>query len=298
MKKIKEKNKNSVFFNVLAVSFIVLQILVVYLPCIWGVMQTFKSRTNWILDKIGMPTDPTLNAYDLFFRYFYVNVVRNGKPVKVYFEGAVLNTLLYAGGSSFFGFFVQYITAYVLFRFKHYKSSPIFYAIIVIAINLPLAGGVAASLKLYRAIGFYDNMVGMWILNAHPLNFYFLVLYSSFYVVPNDLYEAAEVDGAGRFHIMFKIALPIVMPVVFLYFLTTFIAEWNNYQTCLMFMPSYPTVGYALYKFKFLSSPPEVNHTTVKLAAAYMCALPVIILFIIFGNKMMKGVSVSGGIKG
>ena len=298
MKKIKEKSKNSVLFNVIAISLIVLQIVLVYVPCLWGIAQTFKSRTNWILDKIGFPTDPTFTAYELFFRYFYVDVVRNGIPEKVYFEGTVLNTLLYAGGSSFLGFICQYITAYVLFRYKHFRSSPIFYSIIVIAINLPLAGGVAASLKLYHALGFYDNMVAMWILNAHPHNFYFLVLYSSLYIVPNDLYEAAEVDGAGRFMIMFRIALPLVKAVVFLYFLNTFIAEWNNYQTCLMYMPSYPTVGYGLYKFKFLSSPPEASHSTVKLASAFMCALPVVVLFVIFGNKMMKGVSVSGGIKG
>ena len=231
MKKIKEKSKNSVLFNVIAIAFIVIQILVVYLPCIWGIMQTFKSRANWILDKIGFPTDPTLTAYDLFFRYFYVDVVKSGVPMKVYFEGTVINTLLYAGGTSFVGFVCQYITAYVLYRYRHFKSSPIFYATIVIAINLPLAGGVASSLKLYHSLGFYDNMIAMWILNAHPLNFYFLVLYSALYIVPNDLYEAAEVDGASRFMIMCRIALPLVKAVVFLYFLNTFIAAWNDYQT-------------------------------------------------------------------
>ena len=60
------------------------------------------------------------------------------------------------------------------------------------------------------------NRIEVFVWINHKLKYkYFLVLYSSFYVVPNDLYEAAEVDGAGRFHIMFKIALPIVMPVVF-----------------------------------------------------------------------------------
>ena len=58
MKKIKEKSKNSVLFNVIAISLIVLQIVLVYVPCLWGIAQTFKSRTNWILDKIGFR--PTL----------------------------------------------------------------------------------------------------------------------------------------------------------------------------------------------------------------------------------------------
>lgn len=298
MKKVKEKSRNTRLFNIVAISVICLQLVLVFLPCVWGIAQTFKSRANWITDKIGLPDNPTLKSYDLFFRYFYVDIVKNGVPKKVYFEGTIINTLLYAGGTSFFGFVVQYVTAYLLFRYRHFKSSPVFYAIIVIAINLPLAGGVAASLKLYHSLGFYDNMIAMWVLNAHPLNFYFLVLYAAFYAVPNDLYEAAEVDGASRVMIMVRIALPLVKGVVLLFFLNTFIAAWNDYQTCLMYMPSYPTVGYALYKFNLLSSPPEAAHSTVKLTGALMCAIPVIILFAIFGNKMMQGVSVAGGIKG
>ena len=296
MKKIREKSKNTKLFNIIAVCVICLQLILVFLPCIWGIAQTFKSRAEWIVNKIGFPSDPTLTNYDIFFREFYYKVVSTDK--KVYFEMAILNTLLYAGGTSICGFIVQYVTSYALFRFKHFKSSPIFYAIIVIAINLPLAGGVAASLKLYHSLGFYDNMIAMWILNAHPLDFYFLVLYASFFVVPNDLYEAAEVDGAGRVKIMLQIALPLVKGVVFLFFLNAFIAAWNDYQTCLMYMPSYPTIGYVLFNFNQKSSPPEVAHSTVKLTAAFLCALPVIILFSIFGNTMMKGVSVAGGIKG
>ena len=298
MKKIKEKSKNTKLFNVVAIVVICLQLFLVFAPCFWGIVQTFKSRANWITDKIGFPDSPTLKSYDLFFRYFYVDVVKNGVPKKVYFEGTIVNTLLYSGGTSFFGFVVSYVTAYLLFRYRHFKSSPVFYSMIVIALNLPLAGGVASSLKLYHSLGFYDNMIAMWILNAHPLSFYFLVFYASLYVVPNDLYEAAEVDGASRVMIMCRIALPLVKGVVLLYFLNAFITAWNDYQTCLMFMPSYPTVGYALYKFNLLSSPPEAAHSTVKLTGALMCALPVIVLFAIFGNAIMKGVSVAGGIKG
>ena len=173
-----------------------------------------------------------------------------------------------------------------------------FYAIIVIAINLPLAGGTASGLKLYHQLGIYDNVLALCILNAHPLQFFFLIFYSSFFAIPNDFFEAAEVDGAGRFRIMVQIALPLVKGVVLLFFLQAFVSAWNNYMTCLMYMPSYPTIGYLLYKYKFKTSPQALTEPASKLAACFMCALPIIILFIFFGKKMMQGVSIAGGVKG
>ncbi len=299
MKKIKEKSKNSILFNTIATIVIVLHLLLVFLPCLWGIMQSFKSEYYYAFDKIGFSPNPDLTNYELVWNHLNWLVTPVGSPSRtVFVEEGILNTFLYAGGTSIVGFIVQYMVAYVLFRFKHFKSSPVFYTIIVIAINLPLAGGVASSLKLYRTLGLYDNMIAMWIMNAHPLNFYFLVLYSALYIIPNDLYEAAEMDGAGRIRIMVQIALPLVKGVVLLFFLEAFITAWNDYATCLMFMPSYPTIGYMLFQFNQKSNPPEIVYSGVKLAAAFLCALPVIIVFVIFGNKMMKGVSVSGGIKG
>ena len=298
MKKVKEKSRNSKLLNGIGITVIILQLLLIFLPFAWGVAQTFKSRGNWIVDKLGLPDQPTFRAYELFFKHFFIDVDRGTTPVRVYFEDALLNTFLYSAGSVFAAFVSCFVTAYVLYKFRRFKSSGVFYAIIVIAINLPLAGGTASGLKLYHQLGVYDNMLALCILNAHPLQFFFLIFYSSFFSIPTDFFEAAEVDGAGRFRIMLQIALPLVKGVVLLFFLQSFVAAWNNYMTCLMYMPSYPTIGYLLYKFKFKSSPVEVNHATVKLAACFMCALPIIVLFIFFGKKMMQGVSIAGGVKG
>lgn len=291
-------NKNTKVFNAIALVVLLFQIVVVYLPCIWGIMQTFKSRENWMLDKLGFPKNPSFRAYEVFFRYFYVDVIKEGIPKKVYFEEAVLNTVLFAGGTSIMQFLVVFTTSYVVFKYSHFKASGIIYATIIIALNLPLQGGEAASLKLYHRLGLYDSMIGMWLLSAHPLNFQFLLYYAAFSSIPKDLFEAAEMDGASRLRIMIKIALPLVGGMVLLQFMNAFITSWNNYQTCLMYMPSYPTVGYALYKFNLAGSPPEIAHSTVKLTGAFICALPIIVAFCFLGNKMMNGVSMAGGVKG
>ena len=304
MKKVKERSRNSKIFNIIAIGVIILQLLLIFLPFIWGVAQSFKPWSEWIVDKLGFPEKPTTKMYGLFFQEFFEDVDRPNmftgvvEATRVYFEDALLITFLYAAGNSLAAFIACFITAYILYKFRRFKSSGVFYAIIVIAINLPLAGGTASGLKLYHQLGVYDNILALCILNAHPLQFFFLIFYSSFFAIPNDFFEAAEVDGAGRFRIMVQIALPLVKGVVLLFFLQAFVAAWNNYMTCLMYMPSYPTIGYLLYKYKFKSKPIELNQGAAKLAACFMCALPIIIIFIFFGKKMMQGVSIAGGVKG
>ena len=293
-----KENKNTKTFNIVAFVILTFQIVVVYLPCLWGILQTFKTRENWVLDKIGIPTQWTLDAYKTFFKYFFVDVIKDGIPKKIYFETSVWYTILYSGGTSLMQFIVQFSTAYVVFKYSHFKASSIIYATIIVALNLPLQGGEAASLKLYHILGFYDTMVGMWLLAAHPLSFQFLLFYAAFATIPKDLFEAAEIDGAGRLAIMIKIAMPLVGGMVLLHFMGSFISAWNSYETCLMFMPSYPTVGYSLFAFNGATSPPIVAHATVKLAAAFISALPIVIVFCFVGNKMMNGISMAGGIKG
>lgn len=298
MRKIKEKNKNSKIFNILGFAIIVFHLLLIFLPCLWGIAQTFKTRINWMEDRVGFPTEMGFHNYELFFEYFYVDIIRDGIPDKVFFEKAVLYTVLYAGGVAVTSFVVQFITAYSLYKHRHFKASKFIYAMLIIMMNLPLAGSGASELALYHQLGLYDNLYAMWFLKAHPLGFFLLVFYATFSSIPNATYEAAEIDGASRLQIMIKIALPLIKGTVLLFLLTSFIGSWNNYVDVLYVMPNYPTVGYALYKFNLTNNPPEIAHPTVKLTGAFICAVPMILILIFFGDKLMQNVSISGGVKG
>ena len=209
----------------------------------------------------------------------------------------VLNTILFAGGVSVASFIVKFTVAYGLYKYSHFKASGIIFSVILIFMNISLQGSLASALKLYHQLGLYDNMVGFWFLQAHPLGFFFLVLHSSFYAIPKATFEAAEIDGANRWQLMFKIGLPLIKGTVVLFFLTEFINAWNNYMDVLLYLPSYPTVGYGLYMFNLASNPPEISHSTVKLMGALICALPMLIVLIVFGNKLMQNVSISEGVK-
>ena len=300
MKKIKvrEKNKNSKLFNAIAISIIVFHLCLIYIPVIWGFAQSIKPRLEFMTDRLGFPKAPTFVNYGTVFKYFYTTIVRNGRPTPIYFEEMVWNTVLFAGGTSFFSFAATSFISYIIYRFRRFKASGIIFTVLLLAMNISIAGSTASALALYHAIGVYDNMLAFWLLSFHPLNFYFLVYHSGYQAIPEELYEAAEVDGANRLMLYFKIGLPLVKGVTLLFILNSFIGAWNNYATNLMWLPSYPFVGYGLYLFNIKTSPPEMAHSSVKLAAAFVSATPMLIVLAIFGNKMMRGVTISGGLKG
>ena len=296
-----KKNKmsqNGKIFNIITVSLLVFILALFYVPCLWAIAQTFKTRGGWMEDIVGFPKSPSFDNYNIFFSYFYVNIVKNGVPKLVYFEETVLNTVLYAGGCSITSFIVKFIMAYALYKHKHFKASTVIYTMIILIMNIPLAGGSAASLKLYHQLGLYDNLFAMWFLKGTPVGFFVLVFYATLGSIPYDTYEAAEIDGANRLQLMVHIAMPLMKSIITLFFLLEFISHWNSYMDVLLLLPSMPTVGYALFRFNLMTNPPEVAHSTVKLTGAFICALPIIIVLIFFGDKLMQNVSITEGVKG
>ena len=97
---------------------------------------------------------------------------------------------------------------------------------------------------------------------------------------------------------MTKIMLPLALPTVSTIFLITFIENWNSYGYILIYLRNYPTLSYGVFK-QLQTRGDYTNkmyHPTMKIASAYLVAIPVITVFLIFRNKLMKNVTM-GGVK-
>ena len=122
-----------------------------------------------------------------------------------------------------------------------------------------------------------------------------MVLFAAFSAIPKTYSEAATIDGAGTFTIMLKIIMPLVANTIATVFLMYFIQYWNDYQTPLLYLPSYPTIAYGLYQFVWTTFD-AVSTENVKLAACLVVAIPIIVLFSVFNKKLVGNLSM-GGIK-
>lgn len=97
----------------------------------------------------------------------------------------------------------------------------------------------------------------------------------------------------GKFHRIFRIYLPLVRNLFFTVMLLQGIYFWNDFQTPLLYLPTYPTLAYWLYRFTE-NTKVELSFVPVKAAGAMLLVVPIFILFAAFNKKMMGNLSLGG----
>ncbi len=136
----------------------------------------------------------------------------------------------------------------------------------------------------------------MCVMKSCFLGVYVLVFYAVWQAFPKDFSEAACIDGANNYAVMFRVIIPLSLPTFFTIVLLLFVQFWNDYTTPMLFMPNVPTLAYGLYYFVDLSRINEVNTTPMRLSACIMMLIPTLTLFLIFHNKLLNNVTI-GGVK-
>ena len=89
--------------------------------------------------------------------------------------------------------------------------------------------------------------------------------------------------------------LPHAVPIMLTYAITNAIFNWNDYQTVILYLPSYPTLASGLYEYQIIAE--RIPDTPSFFAGLIISMIPTIALFAAFSNKVMTNLAV-GGIKG
>ncbi len=267
--------------------------LLVFFLLIWGLSVSLKSVAQFRASPIGFP-EGEWHFENYFNAFKSFNVPLHGGRVEVGLLAQYGYSLLYALGGAFFATLVSCVTAYATARFP-FRLGKIVYAIVVIALGLPIVGALPSQLRLMSLLGLYDSFFGIWFMQASFLGVYFLIFHAAFAGAPKDISEAAEIDGAGNLRIFLEIALPLSGKLFFTVMIIKFIGFWNDYQTPMLFLPSFPTAAYGMYYF-FFDTRTTSAWPTMKIAGAILLLTPVFVVFLLF-QKRLVGDLMLGGIK-
>lgn len=294
MKNYKMKIKN--FSIILIILFAVLMVYAIMLcgSLGWGIMTSFKNKSDYFLNRLGFPDVWTIENYSTALKYLFVEIEVSTGFKPIYIETMYLYSILYAAGGAFVQTAVTCLVAWTTSKFDC-KFSRILYAFVLFTMSLTIVGSLPSELQVAHDLGLYDSMLGMYFMKAHFLSVYFLVFYAAFKGLPSSYFEAAELDGAGQFCLLFRIAVPLIKNIFITVFLLFLIQYWNDYQTPMLFLPSYPTVAYGIYKFSQKSQGP-LSSVPAKLAGCMFLLLPMLAVFVAFNKTLLAGVSM-GGIK-
>lgn len=290
------------------------------LPLLWALITSFKSVNDYSANILGLPTLAGSKAELAFGNY--VVVFKNFKFLVStgYFQGwtlrhavgvnrhvglweIVFNTLVYSVGGAIAAAIVPCVVGYLCAKYK-FRFSGVLYAIVIFVMVMPIVGTIPARITLLRRLCMYDSLWGSIIEKLSFTNMYFLVFFAFFKSVPDSFAEAAEVDGASQLRILVSIMLPMAMKMLTAVALILFVQYWNDYNTPYLFMPTHPTLSYAVFSLVLFNNFTPVTEnayllrfTPAQIAACMMLAVPVMIVFIIFKDKLMGNLSM-GGIKG
>lgn len=284
-------------FTVVSAVILIILCLSLIIPFIWGLITAFKTPLEYVGDKLGFPTDWTLANFAEAFKNFTVKVPSGTGSVTYNVWGMLLWSAIYAVGGAIIQAMSCALVAYAVARFNKFKISKVLYSIVIITMILPIVGAMPSELRILRALGIYNTIFGMLILKANFLGAYFLMFHAFFSHIPKDYYEAAAIDGAGNFTILFRMVFPMVKTLFWTIVLLYFLGNWNDYNITLIYAPSYPTLAYGLYSFN-MSNNPEIADTPHKMAGAMMLFIPIFLFFCIFQKKLIGENLSEGGIKG
>lgn len=163
--------------------------------------------------------------------------------------------------------------------------------------QFPLVGGNDIFGK--GGAGFRDNPAVLFLLGCFSAYNIFLVR-QTLAGIGNEYKEAAEIDGAGFFRIVFTIYMPMLTPVLALMTIQTFIGQWNDYLFPLLFLPSTRNLwpmGVLSVKLQadYLYSAGLMNYPMVMLIAILM-VIPPVAVYIAFQKYFVEGLTL-GGVK-
>ena len=253
-------------------------------PLLWMVLSSFKTTAETMqVPPVWLPRSPSLEAY--------------GKVAGVISVGrSMLNSAIIASVTTA-GILVTSLMAGYAFAKYRFRGSNMLFAALIATMFLP---PIVTLIPLYRIVGYLDlnaSLAGVILPNL--ANAFGIFLMRQFIAgVPDDLIDAARVDGASELRILFAIVAPNVASAIAALALFAFVYHWNSYLWPLTVLQGnsdqYPIV---ISLSRLLSYNRGAMNTNLVMAGATLAVLPPLVLFAFLQRFFVDSI-VSSGVKG
>ena len=264
------------------VLFVVLCILAVLflIPFAWLVLTSLKPESELFARNL-LPSTLTLEHYQRVFA---------SSPVAQWFLNSLLVSALAVASVLLSSSLIAYGFARLRFRGRN-----LLFALVIGTYMLPVGVTLIPTFLIWNQLGLVGTFFPLWAGNLFGSAFYIFMLRQFLLTIPQDLADAARVDGAGYFRIFRDIMLPLVRPALVAVAIFEFQAKWNDLLTPLIYLnrPAMYTMALGLTSFK---SEFEMQWA-LWMAASVIFTIPMIVLFFFAQRFFVEGVTMTG-IKG
>ena len=258
--------------------------LMVLFPFYWMILTSLKSYSAYNSEYIPQlyTLAPTLqNYFDAF----------TAVPLSRY----LLNTLIFTVVTTGVMLLVTVLAAFGFARLS-FRGRDLVFTLVLALMMIPSELVVITNYVTITNWGLRNSFAGL-ILPSVTSVFYIYLLRENFAQVPDELYYAAKVDGTSDFKYLWKVMLPICRPTIVTITILKVIECWNSYvwPRLITDNEAYYLVSNGIQSIRENGFGRE--NIPAMMAAVVVISVPLIVLFLIFRNKIMEGVS-RGGTKG
>ncbi|WP_417427020.1 carbohydrate ABC transporter permease [Hoeflea sp.] len=250
-------------------------------PLLFTVVNSFKSRSGYAQNPLGLPDAISLENYIATFSR--MNVPR-----------LLLNSIVTTGGGLILSTIAALLIAYAVTKLR-IKGGNLLFLFVISMLVIPSQVIIYPLYATILDLGFGNSYAGLILAYASfglPISTYLLVAY--FRAIPDELIEAARLDGAGELRILFQILLPVSAPAVAALSILNFVWMWNDLLLPLVIMGGSDNttlmVGVALLSGQYDISIPLIS------AGMIIALLPVLIVYFLFQRQILNG-AISGAVK-
>ena len=261
-----------------AILFVVL--IGMFFPLYWMLVSSLSTKASIVVSLSDLlPKKLTLKNY--------LDVWSWG-PFPRFLFNSVFVAVCVTLGNIVFCLMVGYAFARRNFLFKDL----LFFSVILV-LMIPAHIIIIPMFLIIKTLGWHDTYLALivpWLVN--PLGIFLMRQYIQ--ALPKDLEDAARIDGAGDFTILFKIVMPLCKPAIAVLAIQAFLVNWNSFLfpfilTSSQNMRTLP-VALALYQgYQTIDWPHLLSISTI-------CTLPIVIMFLFFQREIVAGLT-AGAIK-
>ncbi|QMU08055.1 carbohydrate ABC transporter permease [Levilactobacillus suantsaii] len=270
----KRTNKHSVLSNIL----LIIVLISVVFPFLWVLVSSFKNEA----DIINYPPKMFAGHYTLAN---YVDIWKT-IPMTRY----IINTMIYAVGVCVISITLDSFSGYALARMR-FRGRTFFYYVVMVTMFIPFAITMIPLFMELSEFGMINTYPGLII--PHATTAFGIFMMRSFFVgLPEDLAEAARLDGLNEFQIYFRIMLPLAKPQLITLAIFSLMGSWNDllYPMLMTTDQSMRTLAAGLA----LIGGQHITYYGPVMAGTIISMLPLFIIYMFAQKYFIQGSAMSG----
>jgi len=257
-------------------------------PFLWGVVLAFKNNHEIFSDPTGLPSQFDFSLFPETFR--------QGRILVLFKNSLIVSTLTVIVQLA-----VLFFSSFAIARLhhKHKGMNDFFFYLFLASMAIPPFVLIAQIYRLTLSIGEVAPLLGMNSIyslilpySAGGIAFCTLMFVGAMKGVPSEIEDAALIDGCRLPGVMFRITLPLVMPIVATLVILSFLGAWNEFPfaSILLHTPGNFTLPLAMSFFRDQFS----KDYGAMMRAVLMILAPQVIFYLIFQRRIIDGMATSG----